>query len=550
MSVTPTYPGVYVEELPSSSHAVTAAPTSVTVFVGFTNPFWVGPGDTPPPWGVATELTSFNDYVLIYGGFFSSPWLPDLVGQAVYQFFLNGGSNAYVVAIKAGDYLNPSADPPTDSGVAVTAPTASIESDGTGFVLTALAPVGLPASGSTPALGLAMTVSITNLTTVAATDDTADITIVYGNAVVETYRRVSIGAVASTINAASRLVSVATAGTPSTFSGLPALSTLAYPSTATPQPTYEVVNPLAFGAAFEANSSLDKVPIFNLMALPGITSPAVLAQALSFCESKRAFLIMDPPANAVSDAIAQTASGAPAGAEPIATIWEGGAPSTPAPPTSPNGALYFPYLQTSDPVSGATIDVPPSGYVAGIFAAEDVNRGVWKSPAGLETVIQGTTGVVPWGTLTDPQQGLLNPLGINCIRTFPGVGSVVFGARTLVSANSAFAQWKYVAVRRMALFIEQSLASSLLWAVFEPNASPLWNALSQEVGAFMLGLYRQGAFAGATAQQAFGVQCDATTTSAADVANGIVNIVVSFAPLRPAEFVVIQIAQLAGQSSS
>jgi phage tail sheath protein FI len=141
-------------------------------------------------------------------------------------------------------------------------------------------------------------------------------------------------------------------------------------------------------------------------------------------------------------------------------------------------------------------------------------------------------------------------LGINCIRTFPGVGSVVFGARTLVSANSAFAQWKYVAVRRMALFIEQSLASSLLWAVFEPNAGPLWNALSQEVGAFMLGLYRQGAFAGATAQQSFGVQCDATTTSATDVANGIVNIVVSFAPLSPAEFVVIQIAQLAGQSSS
>ena len=185
-----------------------------------------------------------------------------------------------------------------------------------------------------------------------------------------------------------------------------------------------------------------------------------------------------------------------------------------------------------------------------MYASEDAKRGVWKSPAGLETVISGTTGVVPWGTLTDSQQGVLNPLGINCIRTFAGIGSVVFGARTLVSENPAFEQWKYVAVRRMALFIEQSLAASLRWAVFEPNAQPLWSALAQEVNAFMLGLYRQGAFAGANASQAFAVQCDATTTSATDVANGTVNIVVSFAPLRPAEFVVIEIAQLAGQSSS
>jgi uncharacterized protein len=196
------------------------------------------------------------------------------------------------------------------------------------------------------------------------------------------------------------------------------------------------------------------------------------------------------------------------------------------------------------------MNAPPSGYVAGIFAREDTNRGVWKSPAGLETTIKGTTGVVPWGNMTDPQQGVLNELGVNVLRSFPGIGTVVYGARTLVSDNVAYAQWKYVAVRRMALFLEQSLYASLGWAVFEPNDIPLWNALTQEVQAFMLGLFRQGAFQGATADQAFHVQCDATTTSQADIDNGIVNILVAFAPLKPAEFVVIQIAQIAGQTQS
>jgi uncharacterized protein len=201
-------------------------------------------------------------------------------------------------------------------------------------------------------------------------------------------------------------------------------------------------------------------------------------------------------------------------------------------------------------VTGAAMNAPPSGYVAGIFAREDTNRGVWKSPAGLETTIKGTTGVVPWGNMTDPQQGVLNELGVNVLRSFPGIGTVVYGARTLVSDNVAYAQWKYVAVRRMALFLEQSLYASLGWAVFEPNDIPLWNALTQEVQAFMLGLFRQGAFQGATADQAFHVQCDATTTSQADIDNGIVNILVAFAPLKPAEFVVIQIAQIAGQTQS
>jgi len=148
------------------------------------------------------------------------------------------------------------------------------------------------------------------------------------------------------------------------------------------------------------------------------------------------------------------------------------------------------------------------------------------------------------------RQGTLNDLGVNCLRTFPGVGTVVFGSRTVVSANKAFEQWKYVPVRRMALFIEDSLYDNLGWAVFEPNDEPLWFALRTTVGKFMLSLFRQGAFQGAKPSDAFRVQCDGSTTTQDDIDLGRVNIIVAFAPLKPAEFVVIKIAQLAGQVQS
>jgi phage tail sheath protein FI len=539
--VTVSYPGVYIEELASSNHTVVPAPTSVTVFVGYTNPFWtLAPDGTLPPFGQAVELFSFGEYEASFGGLFTWPWLPDHVGQAVSQFFQNGGSHAYVIALEATSYLVEGSPPAT-----IAAATLALPSGGAGLVLTARQPAGV---ASMPPQGIAMTVTISNLTKGAADNDTADITIVYGTRV-ETYRRVPISALAATLNARSSLLS-ASGTAPADYSALAGTAPLAY---ATPPPDgATTIDPTGFAAVFAANAPLDKVSIFNLMVLPGISDPAVLAEALAYCEAKRAFFIMDPPATAVADALAAHVPGAPANPAPIGDIVKGAAantPATPAPPTSPNGALYFPYLQISDPVTGAPSSAPPSGFVAGVFAREDSNRGVWKSPAGLEATISGTTGVVASGAMTDPQQGALNPLGVNCIRQFPGVGSVVFGARTLVAANVAFQQWWYVAVRRTALFIEQSLYASLKWAIFEPNDTPLWNALTQEVTAFMLGLYRQGAFQG-SADQAFKVKCDATTTTQADIDNGIVNLLVGFAPLKPAEFVVVQIAQLAGQTQS
>lgn len=537
MPVTVTYPGVYIEELPSSSHSVTPAPTSVTVFVGFTNPFFKLPDGSAPPFDEVAELFSFADYEATFGGFFFSPYLPDYVGQAIFQFFENGGSHAYVVALSASKYFDWTVSPPTQKSLSVKAPAANVVDTGNGFAFTALQPVSS---------SLAMTVMISNLAKSGGTDnDTADITITYGSTV-ETYRRVQIADAVSTINGTSRLVTVAEAGTlPSNYAGLPTSTDLAYGTT--PTDGWLALDPGGFADVFAENAPLDKVPVFNLMLLPGISAPAVLAEALAYCERKRAFYIMDPPANAVADDAATHLSNAPSGAATIASILAGATP----PPLSPNGALYFPYLVTTDPVTGSSATSPPSGFVAGVIAREDMNRGVWKSPAGLEATILGTTGVVPWGVMTDPQNGVLyqKPNYVNAIRSFPGMGTVLFGARTLVAANDAYEQWRYVAVRRIALFIEQSLYASLKWAIFEPNDVPLWNALVQEVNAFMLGLYRQGAFQG-TADKAFRVQCDATTTSQDDIDQGIVNIIVSFAPLKPAEFVVVKIAQLAGQSQT
>ncbi len=550
MPVTTSYPGVYIEELPSANHSVTPAPTSVTVFIGYTNPFWqAAPAATPPPFGAAVELFSFADYQANFGGFFTSPFLPDYVGQAVFQFFMNGGSNAYVVALQAGNYFDQTKVPPAnDTGKKVLPANAVLGTSANGFTFSALQPVGL---AGPPAVGLAMTLTVSNVITVTTSNDTADLTIVYGTTV-ETYRRVAIADIATTVNARSALAVVTPKGTlPTDYSSVATSASFTY--SAVPTDGWTIIDPTAFAPVFAANAPLDKVSIFNLMVLPGLTDTTALAEALAYCESKRAFFIMDPPATAVADSLAARLPDAPPNPAPMADIWNGAAsnsPVTPAPPVSANGAIYFPYLQTTDLVTGAPASSPPSGFVAGIFAREDNNRGVWKSPAGLETTILGTNGVVPSGKMTDPQQGVLNMLGVNCLRTFPGIGSVVFGAHTLVFENPAYEQWKYVAVRRMALFLEQSLYGSLGWAIFEPNDIPLWNALTQEVQAFMLGLFRQGAFQGATADQAFHVQCDSTTTSQADIDNGVVNILVAFAPLKPAEFVVVQIAQLAGQTQS
>jgi phage tail sheath protein FI len=190
-------------------------------------------------------------------------------------------------------------------------------------------------------------------------------------------------------------------------------------------------------------------------------------------------------------------------------------------------------------------DFSALGAVAGVFARTDAQRGVWKAPAGLDATLVGVPQLsVP---LTDPENGELNPLGINCLRAFPIGGRVVWGARTLRGADQLADEYKYIPVRRVALYIEESLYRGLKWVVFEPNDEPLWAQIRLNVGAFMHNLFRQGAFQGTSPRDAYFVKCDKETTTQNDINLGIVNIIVGFAPLKPAEFVIIKLQQMAGQ---
>jgi phage tail sheath protein FI len=211
-----------------------------------------------------------------------------------------------------------------------------------------------------------------------------------------------------------------------------------------------------------------------------------------------------------------------------------------------NAAFYFPWLIAPDPLQeNRPGEFPPCGFIAGLYARTDANRGVWKAPAGTEASLAGVLG--PKIVLTDDENGVLNPQAVNCIRNFPVFGTISWGARTLQGNDQIGSEWKYIPVRRTALFIEETLYRALKWVVFEPNDEPLWAQIRLNVGAFMNDLFRQGAFQGKTPRDAYFVKCDKETTTQSDINRGIVNMVVGFAPLKPAEFVIVKIQQMAGQ---
>jgi hypothetical protein len=286
--------------------------------------------------------------------------------------------------------------------------------------------------------------------------------------------------------------------------------------------------------------ALDKADLFNLLCIPpdardGDTLAAVYQTAMAYCKERRAMLIVDSPAtwSANKDTAAANAK---AGLAALGLTGE----------ASRNAALYFPRVLETDPLRDGQIDsFVPCGIVAGIMARTDTSRGVWKAPAGLDASINGIQGVNV--NLNDAENGMLNPLGINCLRVFPSNGRVVWGARTLRGADQLADEWKYIPVRRTALFIEETLYRGTQWVVFEPNDEPLWAQIRLNIGAFMHNLFRQGAFQGTTPRDAYFVKCDKETTNQTDINSGIVNIVVGFAPLKPAEFVIIKLQQIAGQ---
>jgi phage tail sheath protein FI len=295
-------------------------------------------------------------------------------------------------------------------------------------------------------------------------------------------------------------------------------------------------------AKFTGLYALDKVS-FNLLSIPeatrastgdpnvldtGLDPNLIFSAAMTYCVNRRAFLLIDPPPEVST--------------VEKATVWR----TTKLTVTGLNGATYFPRLRIPDPLDNFRLrTVAPSGVVAGLYARTDANRGVWKAPAGIDASLTGVAA--PVYVLSDGEQGVLNPIGLNCFRALPVYGNVSFGARTLVGGDAQASDWKYVPVRRTALFIEESLYRGTQWIIFEANDESLWAQIRLNVGAFMHSLFVQGAFRGKSPHEAYLVKCDSETTTQNDINNGIVNVLVGFAPMRPAEFVILQIKQLAGQ---
>jgi phage tail sheath protein FI len=274
--------------------------------------------------------------------------------------------------------------------------------------------------------------------------------------------------------------------------------------------------------------ALEDVDLFNILCLPGVSDPGILADAAAYCKERRAFLIIDAPYDQRQP-------------DKMVTLVAGTAL-----PKTEYAAVYYPWIMIPDPLKNSTLKlVPPSGTIAGLYARTDSARGVWKAPAGTEATLAGVQKMDY--ALSDPENGTLNPLGVNCLRIKPVYGAICWGARTLRGADDMTSEWKYIPVRRLASFIEESLFRGTQWVVFEPNDEPLWAQIRLNIGAFMHNLFVQGAFQGTSPKDAYFVKCDKETTTQTDINAGVVNIVVGFAPLKPAEFVIIKIQQITGQ---
>lgn len=661
MPVTPTYPGVYIEEVPSGVRTIVGVSTSVAAFLGY---FHRGPIDTP------IQVFNLGDFEREFGGLHEQ----DEAGYAIQQFFLNGGSVAWVVRV-AGD------DTTALTASAVTLQTAEAAPADTLDVV-----AGRRFRGDVVedpgTWGDAIRLEVDHDTRDPADPDLFNLTVSEiasrdGRRVVlrtEVYANLSTDAtspdyVIEKVNESSKLVQITpsggatsppgrpaqtgtTGGPVAAAAGLDATSTLNVNSGAgdlavllddLPGPTsfgadpgavrralergiraagtaasdpilagarvsiqgdhLHVVGGGAARADFDAETiitfsengqttaadlgldaasafenvqqyvvgtttnagfqsagtsgsggdlpdetdlvgdfddkegmyALRDVDLFNILVIPGAVgdhmsddnAAAVYAAAETFCEQERAVLIVDVP-------------------EGIDEVQEVRDWVDDRNIRHRNAAVYFPRVRVPDPLKDSRLrSLGASGTMAGVYARTDGERGVWKAPAGLEAVLRNVQGFDT--NVTDAENGQLNPVAINTLRRFPIYGRVAWGARTLEGADVRASEWKYLPVRRLALFLEESLYRGLQWVVFEPNDEPLWSQIRLNVGAFMHDQFRKGAFQGTSPRDAYFVKCDSETTTQNDINQGIVNVVVGFAPLKPAEFVIIKIQQMAGQ---
>ena len=513
MPVTLTYPGVYIEEVPSGVRTIVGVATSITAFLGRAQR---GPVNEP------TRIQSFGDFERTFGGL----WSESMMSYAVQHYFLNGGTDALIVRlVRAGDLV------PEDNAARATATVGGLDLETAnegdwGNRLKAIVDHETRDTTDTKLFNL-------TIEELASTDPNDE------KVASEKFRNISTDPtspryVKNVLENQSIFVRVPTGGTIPEFQPAPGESMFTGGSDGAV---------LEFGD-YEGSEedrtgifALEKADLFNLMCIPPITREVPVAlstwdKALKYCKDRRAMLLVDPdqnwskPDSIVDDSDAVTG---------LFTLRD------------KNSILYYPRVKMADPLQENRLaEFAPCGAVAGVFARTDTSRGVWKAPAGLDAGLLGVRGLAY--KMTDGENGKINPLGVNALRTFPAIGNVVWGARTLDGADVRASEWKYIPIRRLALFIEESLYRGTQWVVFEPNDEPLWGQIRLNVGTFMQDLFRQGAFQGQSPREAYFVKCDKETTTQSDINKGIVNILVGFAPLRPAEFVVIKIQQMAGQT--
>jgi phage tail sheath protein FI len=620
MPVTPTYPGVYIEEIPSGVRTITGVATSITAFIGRA---------LRGPVNEAVTINSYGDFERIFGGL----WVDSTLGFAVRDFYLNGGQQAIIVRLfkptfadeatrqaalaAATQEAQTAADAMSTAAANAVAGAADPQAvaDAAQAAVAAAGAPGAAALAAATAVAQAATAAVAGAATpqdvadaaaaavagavVAAAAAAAPITRAklsanglnlealyegaWGNYLrvridhdvkgpdalnlfnllirdgktgqVEVFRNVSV--VAGHLRQVDKVL-VNESKLMRTMGALPGTRPDKHSDPKPNQDMWGDNSPATNSKVADADQASDGInldldeftgpgkqnakqglyalrqaDLFNLLCIPpylasGDVDKGLIDEAVQYCEKRRAMYLIDPPTQWNDKDKAKAGNETDVGN------------------VSKNAAIFFPRLKQPNPRRDNQMEhFAPCGAVAGLFARTDTTRGVWKAPAGLEATLVGVPQLsVP---LTDAENGELNPLGINCLRAMPAAGRVIWGSRTREGDDRLASEWKYIPVRRTALYIEESLYRGTQWVVFEPNDEPLWAQIRLNVGAFMHNLFRQGAFQGTTPREAYFVKCDKETTTQTDINLGIVNIVVGFAPLKPAEFVIIKLQQMAGQ---
>ncbi|BCB88705.1 phage tail sheath family protein [Phytohabitans suffuscus] len=505
-------PGVYVEEVSSGSKPIEGVGTAVAAFVGFAEK---GPTNTP------VLVTNWTQFTQAFGQFVPGAYL----AGAVYGYFLNGGGAAYVVRV--GDA--PSDGAAGANGSADAAPTAHLPAAGGGRRTALVA--RLRDDAVVGAEGV--TVEVADGTESA---ETFRIVVSRDGQPVETFDNLTLrkGArnVVTVVATESRVITLEEVKG-ATLAGL-ARGTVSLTRPATPAVPVAAVAPEAYvgdASARTGFAGLEAIDDVTMLAVPDLMS-AFQAGLIDLEGVKAVQLAMIAHCELMADRVAILDTPPGLNAQQVKQ-WRVEVTGY----DSKHATMYWPWIKVMDPVAGKPVFQPPSGYLAGVWARNDATRGVHKAPAN--EVLRGVVSL-EYG-LTRGEHDQLNPVAVNCIRAFPGQGIRVWGARTL----SSDPEWRYLNVRRLFNYVEKSILLGTNWVVFEPNDAKLWDSVKRTVTMFLRGVWRDGALFGTTPGDAFFVKCDAENNPAESRDQGVLNVEIGIAPVKPAEFVVFRLSQFA-----